>query len=113
MDGQWYPKNASSFAAMLTKQNSRLSVHLKMPKSKLQWKLQEQLQQKLHEHPELAEAADSRDQALARHLLQNQTILQTQNQGQAVSDRWSHAQADVRTKGTLRQGQSDSTKGNF
>ena len=73
VDGQWYPKNISSTTVANPK--ARLSVHLKLPKTKLQWRLQEQLQQKLSEHPELADATQPRDPALARHLLQDQFAL--------------------------------------
>ena len=42
-------------------------MHLKLPKNKLKWKLQTQLQQTLDAHPELADAAQSKEQALLRH----------------------------------------------
>ena len=75
VDGQWYPKNASS--TTVANQKGRLSVHLKLPKTKLQWRLQEQLQQKLSEHPELADAAQPRDSVLARHLLHDQFAMES------------------------------------
>ena len=76
MDGRWYPVNASSSSnTVAVNKKARLSVHLKPPKNRLQWKLQEQLQQKLDAHPELADAAQSKDPALSRQLLQNQTAL--------------------------------------
>lgn len=73
VDGQWYPVNASSSSTVPASKKSRLSVHLKLPKNRLQWKLQEQLQQKLDAHPELADAVQSQDSALPRQLLQNQS----------------------------------------
>lgn len=75
VDGQWYPVNTSSSSSSTVpaSKKSRLSVHLKLPKNRLQWKLQEQLQQKLDAHPELADAVQSQDPALSRQLLQNQS----------------------------------------
>lgn len=73
VDGQWYSVNASSSSSVPASKKSRLSVHLKLPKNRLQWKLQQQLQQKLDAHPELADAVQSQDSALSRQLLQNQS----------------------------------------
>ena len=75
VDGQWYPVNASSSSTASANKKGRLSVHLKLPKNRLQWKLQEQLQQNLNAHPEFADAAHSKDPALSRQLLQNQSAL--------------------------------------
>lgn len=86
VDGQWYPVNASSSSTVSANKKGRLSVHLKLPKNRLQWKLQEQLQQKLDAHPEpvdaaenndpmnqsaLAGTAQNKDSVLSRQLLQN------------------------------------------
>lgn len=70
VDGQWYPLHNSTTPP---KQKGRLSVHLKLPKNKPQWKLQTQLQQKLDAHPELADAADSKERTLSGH---NQSALE-------------------------------------
>ena len=80
VDGQWYPVNASSNNAESANKKARLSVHLKLPKDRLQWKLQEQLQQKLDAHPEIADAGPSKDPGLSRQLLQNQFALAVTSQ---------------------------------
>ena len=50
VDGQWYPQNTTLGMLTPSKAEAGLSVHLKLPQTKQQWDLQQQLQQQLNEH---------------------------------------------------------------
>lgn len=76
VDGQWYPSNMSiALSRPLNIVKGRLGVHLRLPKSITQWKLQQQVQQQMQEHPELIDVAaevKDKDTGYTRHALQHQ-----------------------------------------